>query len=62
MLERQRIMNKRLSMNREQLKAYCGQLNLERIPENTGGGNNGNSPRDQAQILLNSYRTHRLEF
>lgn len=41
MLERQRITNRRLSSNREKLKIYCGQLNLELIPEQP-------SPRDQA--------------
>lgn len=52
MLERQRLTRKRLSSNREKLKQYCGQLNLERIPEHPDPP----SPRDQAQILLDSYR------
>jgi hypothetical protein len=52
MLERQRLTRKRLSSNREKLKQYCGQLNLERIPEHPSPP----SPRDQAQILLDSYR------
>jgi hypothetical protein len=37
MLEKQRVNNKRLSLQREKLKQYCGQLNLERIPEHVGG-------------------------
>jgi len=46
-----------LSLNREKLKQYCGQLELERIPEQPS------SPRDQKQILLNSYRAaHLVEY
>lgn len=51
--------HKRLSLNRDKLKQYCGQLDLERIPED---GNQNQSPRDQKQILLNSYRTHKYDF
>ena len=58
MLEKQRMTHKRLSLNREKLKQYCGQLELERIPED----NVNQSPRDQKQVLLNSYRTHRYDF
>lgn len=43
-LEKQRINTKRLSQHRDKLKYFCGQLNLERIPENV----TQNSPRDQA--------------
>lgn len=65
MLEKQRMTVKRLSLNREKLKEYCGQLALERIPENVSPVNNGygqQSPRDQPQVLLGSYRSHRLEY
>ncbi len=57
MLERQRLTRKRLSNNRDKLKEYCGQLNLERIPENPTPP----SPRDQAQILLHSYRSQNYD-
>ena len=40
MLERQRMTQKRLSLNREKLKQYCGQLELERIPEDGGASAN----------------------
>ena len=40
MLERQRMTHKRLSLNREKLKQYCGQLELERIPEDGGASAN----------------------
>ena len=52
--------HKRLSLNRDKLKQYCGQLDLERIPEDPVG--TYQSPRDQKQVLLNSYRTHRYDF